>query len=173
GEFVAEVQTRFVTNQPPGDPRDTWVIVVVGDNGWANGRIGKGSAYDAGVRSWVSFTSLKAPRSSVRNYEVPISTLDVSQTVLRMGRTSDTNYRGLSLFPLLRETQTQAEWLATTGRRTVFNAAFPNSRSRIGPGCPLATVEQDVYAAYAHHVDTLGRRWKYIVWRRDIREQDF
>ncbi len=167
GEFLAAAKDRF-----KNDDRDTWLILVVGDNGFANGQIGKGSPYEAGVRAWVGFRPLTMPRNPARVYEMPISTLDVSQTVVRMGRVPagvvpDGLYRGKSLFPLLLETQAPLIW--AQGRDTVYTAVFPDTRTPTPDGIG-APPHQDVYALCGHHVDAAGQRWKYVLWQREVRE---
>ncbi len=167
GEFLCAVEDRF-----EDDPlRDTWVVVIVGDNGFANGRIGKGSPYDAGVRSWAIWKSLQDPLASTLSYDLPISTLDVARTVLRLGRASEPSYRGEDLFPLLRGTKTPLEWVASVGRDTVYNAVFPDEQTIVS--CLPAEPSQDVYALYGHHIDAAGQRWKYVIWQREVREEEF
>jgi hypothetical protein len=162
---------------------NTWVINVFGDNGYADGYVGKGSPYEKGVRAPISFFH-EDLQTAGRVHNLPVSTLDVPATILHLADGQDPppevlQERSLTHFfecfdPIEDPTYCQRQFL-TGQRNTIYSAAFVQPAS----GCPdppdICTADDvspfdDVLALYATGMmgGALNQRVKYILWMRDV-----
>ncbi len=131
--------------------KNTLVIFVI-DNGWCNGLVSKGSAFEMGLRTPVIFYW---PDHIKSGQVIPkmISALDIVPTILDYaGIAPPESMAGKSLKPAI-------EGKNAEFRDTLFGAIYPSVASK------NPAPESDVYAFYAR-----TEKWKYIFYVKDITE---
>lgn len=144
-EGVAQLLERL---EAAGELENTLFLFLV-DNGWANGLVSKGSAFEKGVRtplivSWPG----RVPAGQVLEHLV--DSVDVFPTVLDYaGLPIPEDLAGTSLRPLIEEPELE-------GRHAIFGAVYLQQREHGRP-------EEDAYALYASTPE-----WKYIVYLQDV-----
>lgn len=126
------------------------IIVFVIDNGWCNGLVSKGSAFDKGLRTPIIVHWPKNIKGG-RVFKEMVSTLDVVPTLIEYaGLPVPANLPGHSLKPALEGGDQQFSDI-------LFGAIFPSVASKNG------TPESDAYAFFAR-----TNKWKYIHYVQDI-----
>ena len=130
---------------------DNTLFVFVIDNGWCNGRVSKGSAFEKGVCTPIFFTWPGKIKGSQR-FDQLTSTLDIYPTILA--------YAGVEVPPKAagHNLRPQIEDNAESNRKRLYGAIYP----------AFATAsderpERDLYALYVR-----DRQWKYIYYLQEV-----
>lgn len=131
--------------------RDDTLVCFLIDNGWANGCVSKGWAFDKGLRTPLIVSWPRGIRAPQRSAAL-VSPVDVYATVLELARVpAPTWSRGTSLVP------------AFTGgalppREALHGAIYP-----LAPSALPADAARDAQALW-----TRSARWKYVLTLRDV-----
>ncbi len=148
-EGVGELVDRF---HSLGLYEQTLFVFMI-DNGWANGLVSKGSAYEKGLRTPLIFSW--EGRIAPRIDESLISTVDIYATILDFAGVRAERFPiASSLRPLIRGSE-------TTGREALFGGVFPRGAT------PDASIENDLHALYMRDAE-----WKYILYTQE-RDPDY
>lgn len=128
-----------------------WVFVI--DNGWCNGLVSKGSAFEKGLRTPLFFT-WPGKIEPGRRFDDLVHTNDLYPTMLDYaGAEVPKTAAGRSLRPMIEGEKAEA-------RDALFGAIYPAFATK-GDNRP----ERDVYALYVR-----TEKWKYILWLQDVRQ---
>ncbi len=131
---------------------DTMFVFVI-DNGWCNGQVSKGSAFEKGLRTPVFF-SWPAEIEGGQRFDQLTSTLDIYPTVLDYaGAEIPETASGNNLRPII-------EGQSTASRERLFGAIYPAFVTEDDQ-----RAERDIYALYVR-----DERWKYILFLQDVVE---
>lgn len=133
-----------------GERENTLVVFLV-DNGWANGCVSKGWAFEKGLRTPIVFSW---PRgiARVQRSEALVSPVDVYATLLELAGVELPAWnRGTSLAPALRGAEPPA-------RQALYGAIWP-----LEPTEHPADAARDAQALWARTT-----RWKYVLTLRDV-----
>ena len=130
---------------------DNTLFVFVIDNGWSNGFVSKGSAFEKGVRTPVFFSW--APRiKGGQRFDCLTSTLDIYPTILDYaGVRTPASAVGNNLRPII-------DGKTTKNRKRLFGAIYPAFVTKTDE-----RPERDIYALYVR-----DERWKYIFFVQDV-----
>ena len=125
------------------------------DNGWANGLVSKGSAFDKGLRTPVIFAWPKGIEAGDRFADL-VSPVDLHATLL--------DYAGVDVPPDCegRSLRPRIEGRAYEPREALYGALYPQT--------PLeddADATRDALALWAR-----SEHWKYVTYLKDVREAD-
>lgn len=138
---------------------DNTMYVFVIDNGWCNGLVSKGSAFEKGVRTPVFF-SWPGKIKGGQRFDDLVSTMDLYPTLLDYaGVAVPKSAAGQSLRPVI-------EGKPAERRDALFGAIYPALATK-GDERP----ERDLYALYMR-----TKKWKYIWYTQDIvasRNEDY
>ncbi len=127
------------------------MFVFVIDNGWCNGLVSKGSAFEKGVRTPVFF-SWPAKIKGGQRFHCLTSTLDIYPTILDYaGAKTPASAAGNNLRPII-------DGKTTKNRQRLFGAIYPAFVTTTDE-----RPERDIYALYVR-----DERWKYIFFVQDI-----
>ena len=127
------------------------MFVFVIDNGWCNGSVSKGSAFEKGVRTPVFF-SWPAKIEGGQRFDGLISTLDIYPTVLDYaGAKTPASAEGNNLRPII-------DGKTSKSRERLFGAIYPAFVTEDDE-----RPERDIYALYVR-----DERWKYIFFVQDV-----
>ncbi len=130
------------------------LFVFLIDNGWANGLVSKGWAYDKGLRTPM-ILSWGRGIAGGRSFANLVSPVDLYATILDYaGAPIPEHCQGQSLRPCL-------EGRAFEPRPALYGALYP-----ISPG-ESESPERDAYALWAR-----TERWKYVLVLRDVQQGD-
>ncbi|MEQ1895693.1 MAG: sulfatase-like hydrolase/transferase, partial [Planctomycetota bacterium] len=133
-----------------GERENTLVVFLI-DNGWANGCVSKGWAFEKGLRTPVVFSWPRGIKK-VQRSEALVSPVDVYATLLELAGVELPAWnRGTSLAPALR-----GETPVT--RDTLFGALWPLEPTELP-----ADAARDAQALWAR-----SARWKYVLTLRDV-----
>lgn len=133
-----------------GERENTLVVFLI-DNGWANGCVSKGWAFEKGLRTPVVFSWPRGIKKAQRS-EALVSPVDVYATLLELAGVELPAWnRGTSLAPALR-----GETPVT--RDTLFGALWPLEPTELP-----ADAARDAQALWAR-----SARWKYVLTLRDV-----
>ncbi len=124
------------------------------DNGWANGLVSKGSAFDKGLRTPV-ILSWEKGLTGGRSFPHLVSPVDLHATLLDYACVPVPEHcQGRSLRPCL-------EGRPYEPRAALYGALYPWT-----PTAPDACAERDAYALWAR-----TERWKYVLALRDLERE--
>ena len=144
---VGELEGKLREN---GVYENTMFVFVI-DNGWCNGLVSKGSAFEKGVRTPVFF-SWPAKIKGGQRFDGLISTLDIYPTVLDYaGTKAPASAAGNNLRPII-------DGKTTESRERLFGAIYPAFVTENDE-----RPERDIYALYVR-----DERWKYIFFVQDV-----
>ena len=151
GELQAKLRDAGVYEQT--------MFVFVIDNGWCNGLVSKGSAFEKGLRTPVFF-SWPANIEGGQRFDILTSTLDIYPTILDYaGVSTPETAAGQSLRPII-------EGRKSRNRERLYGAIYPAFVTESDQ-----RAERDIYALYVR-----DERWKYIYFLQDVvasRNQDY
>jgi arylsulfatase A-like enzyme len=146
-EGVAELQARLRAL----DALDNTLFVFLVDNGWANGCVSKGWAYDKGLRTPMILGWPKGIPAGVR-YSHLVSPVDLYATILDYaGAPIPSHSEGHSLRPLL-------EGKPYSPREALYGALYPLEPTEV-----VTDPARDAYALWAR-----TERWKLILTLKDV-----
>jgi arylsulfatase A-like enzyme len=136
---------------------DNTLFVFVIDNGWCNGLVSKGSAFEKGVATPIFFSFPGRPdllRPGQR-FDGLVSTLDLYPTILAYaGVTAPPSAAGRDLRPII-------DGGSNEFRDRLYGAIYPAFATEDDQHA-----ERDVYALYVR-----TNRWKFILWLQDVRQE--
>jgi arylsulfatase A-like enzyme len=148
---IAELRAKL---DELGELDDTLFLFWI-DNGWANGLPSKGTAYDKGLRTPCVLSWPAGIPGGKRCSEL-VSPVDLHATLL--------DYAGLEIPPSSMGSSLRP-WIedqAFAPRDALFGALYTQT-----PAEPEARAERDAWALWAR-----TRRWKYVLYLRDVRSSD-
>ena len=133
-----------------GEDKNTLYVFVI-DNGWSNGLISKGSVYEKGFRSPITFTLPGVIPAGEKRDDL-VSSLDIYSTILSYaGVTPPKRAEGLDL-------RKNIDKKLPVKRDRLYGAVYPGAASGT-----YKNPEKDVYALYVR-----TDKWKYIVHTKDL-----
>jgi uncharacterized sulfatase len=146
-EGLAELQTKL---RALGVLENTLFVFFV-DNGWANGCVSKGWAYDKGLRTPMILAGPSGAPSG-KTFADLVSPVDLYATILDYaGAPTPSRCAGRSLRPRL-------EGQPYAAREALFGALYP-----LEPTATLTDPARDAYALWAR-----SERWKFILALKDV-----
>ncbi len=148
---IAELRAKLAEL---GELEDTLFLFWI-DNGWANGLPSKGTAYDKGLRTPCVLSWPAAIPGGKRCAEL-VSPVDLHATLLDYaGIEIPDTCMGTSLRPWI-------EGQPFTPREALYGALYTQTPAELE-----ARAERDAFALWAR-----TKRWKYVLYLRDVRRSD-
>lgn len=133
---------------------DNTLFVFVIDNGWCNGLVSKGSPFEKGVRTPMTFTYPGKIQKGQR-FDGLVSTLDMYPTILDYaGVPVPKTASGRSLKPVIEGDRSQL-------RDELYGAIYPAFATKTDE-----RAARDIYAIYIR-----TERWKYIYYLQDVKAE--
>jgi arylsulfatase A-like enzyme len=149
-EGIAALEEKL---RAAGELEDTLFVFWI-DNGWANGLVSKGSAFDKGLRTPFILRWERGIPGGQR-FPALVSPVDLHATLLDYaGLAPRADCQGRSLRPCI-------EGKPWEPRPALYGALYPYT-----PGQADSSAERDAYALWAR-----TEHWKYVLTLRDIRKE--